>query len=216
MSSQIQTSLSAQELFQAAYERRYTWDREFPGFTAAVTLVQGEHTTHAQVQVTPDLEVVVTESSQEDGEKAIFEQLREVVIHRVRRSFSDVHGKNSFTFGDRLGDGTVEILVDGAAAGDRYRVRDNIITMVHRHIHGMVVTIHTLTYEVTPLGYLPVLYESTYSNPSTGTTQSEKTIHQDHYIQVGGYYILSDRSLRYTDSTQPYSHLLLSHVRLYS
>ncbi|NJK34509.1 MAG: DUF3386 domain-containing protein [Oscillatoriales cyanobacterium SM2_2_1] len=210
----VQTSLSAQELFQEAYEHRYTWDREFPGFTAAVTLIQGEQTTKAQAQVTPDLKVVISDSNHGEGEKAIFEQLREVIIHRVRRSFAEVHGKNTFAFGECLSDGTVEIVVDGAATGDRYRVRDRIITMVHRHIHSMVVTIHTLTYKNTPLGYLPEIYESTYSNPSTGETQNEKTVHEDHYIQVDGYYILSDRTQRYAPSDQPYSHLILANVRL--
>jgi hypothetical protein len=33
---------SARELFQAAYENRYTWDANFPGYTATVELKEGD------------------------------------------------------------------------------------------------------------------------------------------------------------------------------
>ena len=32
---------SARELFQAAYENRYTWDKNFPGYSADIEIKQG-------------------------------------------------------------------------------------------------------------------------------------------------------------------------------
>ncbi|MEL7246662.1 MAG: DUF3386 family protein, partial [Cyanobacteria bacterium J06573_2] len=40
----MKTSKTAQELFKAAYESRYTWDADFPGYSADVQLIQGEET----------------------------------------------------------------------------------------------------------------------------------------------------------------------------
>jgi hypothetical protein len=65
-----------------------------------------------------------------------------VAIHRVRRSFEQTHGDNTFTAGDTDAVG-LEVIVSGKGAGDRYRIKDNVVTMVHRHIHGTVVTIFT-------------------------------------------------------------------------
>ncbi|MGF1672084.1 MAG: DUF3386 family protein, partial [Rivularia sp. (in: cyanobacteria)] len=32
----MKTSKTAQDLFQTAYENRYTWDEDFPGYSAKV------------------------------------------------------------------------------------------------------------------------------------------------------------------------------------
>ena len=35
------TKVTAQDLFRAAYENRYTWDKSFPGYTAEITYKDG-------------------------------------------------------------------------------------------------------------------------------------------------------------------------------
>ena len=95
-----------------------------------------------QFRVGADLKASVEGIEDEEITKAIGSQLWEVCIHRVRRSFEQTHGANTFTAGDTDAVG-LEVIVGGKNAGDRYRIKDSVVTMVHRHIHGTVVTIFT-------------------------------------------------------------------------
>ncbi|MFN3360375.1 MAG: DUF3386 domain-containing protein [Pseudanabaenaceae cyanobacterium] len=188
-------TLSAQDLFRAAYENRYTWDSNFPGFTATVTMTKDGQSYTGQVKVDAKLKSEITGFDQGEVLNAVKEQIWEITIHRVRRSFEDTHAKNTFSFGNKDEDGTQEILVGGANAGDRYKVKDNIVTLVHRHIHGMVVTIDTLSVHPTEAGYLSHRYTSIYHNPQTGEQVKPRQHFTDEYQKVGGYYILSKRTI---------------------
>jgi hypothetical protein len=127
-------TISARDLFRAAYENRYTWDRGFPGFTADVTFTHNDATFNGQVRVNADLTAQVNGIDDKDAADTVKNQLREVAIHRIRRTFEETHGKNEFEYGEPATDGSTEILVGGKSSGDRYRVKDNIVTLVHRHI----------------------------------------------------------------------------------
>ena len=115
----VGTQVSAREFFRSAYENRYTWASGFPGYTTDVTFISGSTTTTAKARVNPDLKAEVSEVEDEAAQKAIQYQLWEVAIHRIRRSFEDTHGSNSFSYGKTLEDGSVEILMGGKAEGDR-------------------------------------------------------------------------------------------------
>jgi len=188
-------SVTAQELFRAAYENRYTWDREFPGYTATVTYHRGADVFAGRVRVSADLKPEVSNVADEEAAKAIHGQLFEVAIHRIRRSFEETHGKNSFSYGETDGTGAVEILMGGKAEGDRYQVRNNEVCMVHRHIHGVVVTIHTFSSHDTGEGYLSHRYDSVYHDPQTGEQKGGKSEFEDSYEKVGKYFILSRRAI---------------------
>jgi hypothetical protein len=190
------TRVSAEELFRAAYENRYTWDPDFPGYSAEVTYWDGERMFVGQVRLGADLKATVTGVEDEEARKAIQEQMWEISVHRVRRSFAETHGQNTFRYGQILPDGSVEILVGGKAEGDRYHVRDNQITMVHRHIHGVVVTIHTFSSHDTDEGYLSHRYDSVYHDAKTGEQKGGRSQFEDLYTKVGKYYILSERRIQ--------------------
>jgi hypothetical protein len=177
---------------QSAYENRYTWDHHFPGYTASASVTIAGVTHHGKVRVNPNLSVEVSGVADETAQKAIAEQMQEVAIHRIRRNFADVHGKNTFEFGETDATGAVELIVGGKSAGDRYKIRNNEVCMVHRHIHGIVVTINTLSSHQTPAGYLSHRYHSVYRDPQTGTIKNESD-YTDNYTQVGDYQILCDR-----------------------
>lgn len=164
----VGTQIAARDLFRAAYENRYTWDQNFPGYTADVTFTHNGQTYSGKAQVGPDLKPEVTGVDDEAAKKAIHGQLFEVSIHRVRRPFEATHGQNTFSYGETLADGSVEILLGGKSEGDKYQVRDNEVSMVHRHIHGVVVTIHTFSSHDTGAGYLSHRYDSVYHDPATG------------------------------------------------
>ena len=57
------------------------------------------------------------ELNDEKIKKAISSQLWEVAIHRVRRSFEQTHGNNTFAFGDTNEIGS-EIIVGGKNKGN--------------------------------------------------------------------------------------------------
>lgn len=194
--------LEARAAMQAAYENRYTWDHNFPGYVADVQLKIGDQVYTGKAKVNSNLSAEVTEISDEQAQKAILGQLQEIAIHRIRRTFEASHGQNTFSFGDTDETGAVEILVGGKAAGDRYKVRNNEVCMVHRHIHGIVVTINTQSSHDTGAGYLSHRYHSVYCDPKTGDVKSEQDF-EDHYEQVGDYHILSGRTIQAIENDQP-------------
>jgi hypothetical protein len=191
---------SAQELFQAAYENRYTWDRDFPGYTADVELRQGDEVFNGTITVKPDLSADVMGIEDEGAMKSIQGQLREVALHRIRRTFTETHGKNTFSYGATDSTGAVEILMGGKAEGDRYQVRNNEVCLVHRHIHGIVVTINTFSSHDTGEGYLSHRYDSIYADPTTGAIKGGKVVFEDNYQKVGGYQILSQRKIESSEN----------------
>jgi len=192
----VGTQVSAREFFRSAYENRYTWDHDFPGYTTDVTYIADGKTVTAKAKVGADLKAEVTDIADEAAQKAIQYQLWEVAIHRIRRSFEDTHGANTFSYGKSLEDGAVEILMGGKAEGDRYHVRDNEVSMVHRHIHGTVVTIHTFSSHDTGAGYLSHKYDSVYHDPESGEQKGGRSVFEDNYEKFGDYVILTERKIQ--------------------
>jgi hypothetical protein len=192
----VGTQVSARDFFRSAYENRYTWDHNFPGYTTDVTFISDGKTFNAKAKVNADLKAEVFDIDDEEAKKAIQYQLWEVAIHRIRRSFEDTHGSNTFSYGKTLDDGSVEILMGGKAEGDRYHVRDNEVSMVHRHIHGTVVTIHTFSSHDTGEGYLSHEYDSVYHDPQSGEQKGGRSVFEDNYEKIGDYVILTERKIK--------------------
>ncbi len=204
--------VSARELVQAAYENRYTWDSSFPGYTTDVTLKQGDQVSQGKARVNPDLSTEVFDVADEAAAKIIKSQLWEVAIHRVSRPFEKTHGENTFTVEGKEADGAVKIAVGGKAKNDAYKVKDNEFTMVHRHIHGVVVTIHTFSSYDTGNGYLSRTYDSVYHDPKTGEVQQGRSEFTDDYTEVGGYTILAKRTVKSADG--PDMEIAFSNIEL--
>jgi Protein of unknown function (DUF3386) len=188
-------------LFRAAYENRYTWDKDFPGYEMEVTLQEGDQVYTGHARVNRNLSVEVTHVDDEQAKQTILGQLQEIAIHRVRRTFEQTHGQNTFTQGETDATGAVEILVGGKSEGDRYKVRNNEVCMVHRHIHGIVVTINTFSSHNTGEGYLSHRYDSIYQDPSTGELKGPKTLFEDNYQKVGHYFLMTSRTIQAEDQS---------------
>lgn len=193
----------AREQFRAAYENRYTWDKNFPGYTADVTYRSNDREHTGKIRINQDCTFEVTDVDDEDAKKAIQNQIWEVAVHRVRRPFEETHGKNVFSYGKTDDSGAVEIFVEGKAMGDGYKVKNNEITLVHRHIGNVVVTINTFSSHDTGEGYLSHRYDSIYSDPKTGEVNGGKSNFEDSYEKVGDYYILSQRVIHSEADGQP-------------
>lgn len=190
--TQIQT-INAQDLFRRAYENRYTWDVNFPGYTADIIMKKGELTENGKIKINSDLQFEITGIDNKQCLQAIKNQLWEITIHRVKHSFEETHGENTFSFGESDDSGSTTILVGGKGEGNMYKVSDNIVKFVHRRIGDKIVNINTTKTQNTPEGYLALEYNSTYIDEKTNESLGGKTFTQDDFIQVGDYYILSSR-----------------------
>jgi Protein of unknown function (DUF3386) len=207
-------SKSARELFQAAYENRYTWEPNFPGYTAAVEFKHGDLVLTGTVAVKANLSAEVMGIDDEEARKSILGQLNEVAIHRVRRTFEATHGKNTFSYGETDATGAVEILMGGKSEGDRYKLRNNEVCHVHRHIHGIMVTIDTFSSHDTGAGYLSHRYDSVYADPQTGEIKSGKIVFEDNYQKVGNYQVLSQRIIQSEENGQPTTEFNFTNIEL--
>ena len=190
------TQISAQELFQAAYQNRYTWDENFPGYTADITYKYDDQVIKGQVRIDANMKAEVLNVEDEAAKKAIHGQAWEIAVHRVRRSFEQTHGANTFRAGNTDATGAVEIFLGGKSEGDNYKVRNNEVCHVHRLIHGTFVTIDTFSSHDTGEGYLSHTYNSVYNDPETGAQKGGKSDFTDEYEKVGNYYILNRREIR--------------------
>ena len=184
------------ELFKAAYENRYTWESSFSGYEGTCTWADGEQEIKGSFSLGKDLKANVKEIGDEQINKAISSQLWEVAIHRIRRSFEQTHGKNTFEFGNENEIGS-EIIVGGKNEGDRYRVKNNIVTMVYRHIHGNLIVIHTIDVTNTDKGYLSKNYSSQYLDPISKKDLKGKNFYTDEFkpLYVGGPWVLTSRCI---------------------
>jgi hypothetical protein len=182
--------------FRAAYEHRYTWDPGFGGYRGRCLWEQEGRVVEGRFTLGADLKATVEGIDDPEVHKAVASQLWEVAIHRVRRAFEQTHGENTFTAGDTDPVGT-EVIVGGKNSGDRYRIKDNVVTMVHRHIHGTVVTIFTKSVTETGKGYLSHTYSSRYSDPTTGAARGEESQFEDNFTPLveGGPWVLTKREI---------------------
>jgi hypothetical protein len=181
---------SARELFQAAYENRYTWDENFPGYSADVEIKQGDEVYRGKVRINSDLSVEVSDIEDETVRESVYNQMRDIVTHRKRSSFDKAHGKNEFSLGDEDATGAVAIRVKGDAMGSNYKVRDNEICQVSRVMGPMAFTINTEENQDTGEGYVSKRYSAIFRNAKTGELTAKREF-EDTFEPVGDYYVMT-------------------------
>ena len=181
---------TAREKFRAAYENRYTWNENFPGYSADIQLTQGDEVYTGKVRINRDLSVEVTGIEDEKVQESVYTQLRDVVTHRKRSAFEQSHGKNEFNFGKTDETGAVEILVKGDSMGSNYKVRDTEICQVSRVMGRMAFVIDTHESMDTGEGYVASRYDAVFRNPQTDEVTSVLKF-EEFYQKVGDYYVLS-------------------------
>jgi hypothetical protein len=192
---------NARDLFQAAYENRYTWDANFPGYTADVELRQGEESYRGSVAIAADFSVSVTGIDHPEVLKTLEHQLRDIVTHRQRSSFDKAHGQNEFTLGATDETGAVEVLVTGKSMGSSYKVRDREICHVERPVGPMKFIIDTQTTMDTGEGYLPTLTDANfYKLPENQLVKQVR--YEDTHERVGNYVLMSSQTIRVKEGDQ--------------
>jgi len=190
------TDQDCREEFKSAYENRYTWGSEFCGYKGTCILDNGSKIFRGTFDLGVDFKSNIFGIEEETINKAISYQLWEVAIHRVRRSFNDVHGQNNFVGGD-VDDVGKKVLVTGKNKGDFYRIKNDVVTMVYRQIHGSYITIITESILNTEKGYLSKKYTSKYGDPTTSNQFQPKSHYLDTFVQLylGGPWVLTERSI---------------------
>lgn len=183
---------SARELFRAAYENRYTWDENFPGYSADVQINQGDEVYTGKIRINRDLSVEVTGIEDEQVRESIYTQLRDIITHRKRSAFDKSHGKNEFNFGKTDETGAVEILVKGDAMGSNYKVRETEICQVSRVMGRMAFVIDTHESLDTGIGYIATRYDAVFRNPQTNEVTNVMKF-EETYEKVGDYYVMTSQ-----------------------
>jgi hypothetical protein len=181
---------SARELFRSAYENRYTWDANFPGYSADIEIKQGDEVYTGKVRINSDLTVEVTGIEDEKVQESVYNQMRDIVTHRKRSTFEKAHGKNEFSLGETDATGAVEILVKGDAMGSNYKVRGTEICQVSRVMGPMAFTINTNDSLDTGEGYVSTGYNAIFRDAKTGNLKAKREF-EETYEKVGNYYVMT-------------------------
>jgi hypothetical protein len=205
---------TASVLFQTAYESRYTWDENFPGYSADVQLVQAAKVYTGTIRINSDLSVEVTGVADEQVEEGIYTQLRDIVTHRKHSSFEESHGKHEFTLGETDKTGAVEILVKGDSMGSSYKIRGKEICQVSRVMGRMAFVIDTHESFDTGSGYIASRYDAVFRNSKTNEISSILKF-EDTYEKFGDYYLMTKQVVQeHLDGNPSITEFSYSNIKL--
>jgi len=195
--------INCKEIFKKAYENRYTWKNDFHGYQGKCIFLINNNIHKGDFVLGKDFKPNIRKIEDEKVVKSIASQLFEVCIHRVKREFEAVHSENNFNLLKNSESG-IEMIVSGKNKGDKYRVKNNCINMVHRKIHGIIIEIFVEEFLDTGIGLLSKKYSSQQINPDTLETNSQKLEYEDEFVNVGkdNYWILKSRTIKYLNQNQ--------------
>ena len=193
-----QKKINCKEIFQNAYENRYTWENDFHGYQGKCTFILNNNIHKGNFTLGKDFKPSIEGIEDEKIVKSIASQLFEVCIHRVKRKFQSVHSENNFNYLKSSVSG-IEMCVSGRNEGDKYRVKDDYINMVYRKIHGTIIEIFVEEFFDTGVGFLSKKYTSQQIDPSTLKSNSQKLKYVDEFINIGNedIWILKSRTINY-------------------
>ncbi len=179
---------TARDRFRAAYEHRYTWDSDFPGYITKLELKQGDETYKAEIKVNKDLAVEVSGIDDEKVAESVYNHMRDVITHRKRNSFENAHGKSTFTLGEEDNTGAVEILVKGDSMGSNYKIRGTQICQVSRVMGPMAFVINTNESLDTGEGYISTGYNAIFRDSKTNDLKAKREF-SESYEKLDKYYV---------------------------
>jgi hypothetical protein len=188
----------ARDRFRQAYENRYTWDENFPGYTAELQFKQGDRVYTGNIHVNSDLSVEVTGIEDEKIQEGVYNQMRDIITHRKRNSFENAHGKSTFSLGEEDSTGAVEILVKGDAMGSNYKIRGKEICQVSRVMGPIAFVINTSKNLDTGEGYVSTGYNAIFRDSKTNQLKGKREF-QESYEKFGNYYLPTHQIIELID-----------------
>jgi hypothetical protein len=182
--------INARELFQTAYASRYTWDENFPGYTADVELKQADVVYTGKISINRDLIVEVTGIADKQVEGGIITQLTDLTIACQRINFEQAHGQHEFVLGETDTTDAVEILVKGDSMDSKYKIRDREICQISRTLGNTSVVFEYHKNFNTGEGYISDRYDAIFRNVQTNEI-IEHIKFSDTYEKIGKYYVMT-------------------------
>ena len=197
------TEINCKEIFQSAYEKRYTWNTKFNGYKGKCIFSVNNDSYEGNFVLGKDFKPVIQNIDDQKIVKSISSQLFEVCIHRVKRKFQEIHSKNNFNLIKESEKGT-EMRVSGKNEGDKYRVKNDSINMVYRKIHGIIIEIFVQEFFDTGSGLLSKRYTSQQIDSNTLKVNSLKLEYEDRFINIGSpnIWLLNSRLIKYFNKNQ--------------
>jgi len=195
------TDNTARDRFRAAYENRYTWDSDFPGYSTKLELKQGDEVYTADIKVNRDLSVEVSGIEDEKVSESVYNHMRDVITHRKRNTFENAHGKSTFTLGEEDATGAVEILVKGDSMGSNYKIRGTEISQVSRVMGPMAFVINTNQSLDTGEGYISTGYNAIFRDSKTNDLKAKREFNES-YVKFGKYYVPQHQVIESIDPNQ--------------
>ena len=195
--------INCKEIFQKAYENRYTWKNDFDGYQGKCILLINNNIHKGNFVLGKDFKPHIQKIDDDKIVKSIASQLFEVCIHRVKREFESIHSENNFNL-LKSSESGIEMYVSGKNEGDKYRVKNDCINMVYRKIHGTIIEIYVEEFFDTGIGSLSRKYTSQQIDPDTLKANSQKFQYEDEFINIGGgdFWLLNSRTIKYYNHTQ--------------
>ena len=195
--------INCKEIFQAAFEKRYTWNNDFKGYKGKCIFSINKDIYEGKFILGKDFKPEIQNINDARIIKSISSQLFEVSIHRVKREFKSIHSNNDFNLLKNSESG-IEMIVSGKNEGDKYRVKDDCINMVYRRIHGTIIEIYVKEFLDTGNGYLSKKYTSQQIDPNTSKESSIKLEYEDNFTNIGSnnIWILNSRFIKYLNENQ--------------
>ena len=199
----IYTEINCKEIFQKAYEKRYTWNPDFSGYKGKCIFSVNNQFYEGKFSLGKDFKPEIQNIDDKEIGRRISSQLFEVSIHRVKREFEEIHSKNNFKLTKDSKSG-IEMIVSGKSEGDKYRVKNNCINMVYRKIHGIIIEIFVQEFFDTGSGYLSKKYTSQQIDPVNHRANTVKLEYEDKFINIGSsdIWILNSRFIKYLNKNQ--------------
>lgn len=165
-----QQQAAATKLYRVARESRAVW-RDFPGFSADVTLLFDGQLTKGKVVADKDFKVTLTLEDEELKEWGL-PKLRSVIRHRKYRLQKPIPA----TFADDQTNHPLGRLVNIDGKNVSFRLKDNVMTEVHRRSPKSWFTISTLEVWRTKEGtVLPRNTSVTYRDSQSGAVTSNRS-----------------------------------------
>ena len=194
-------------VFQKAFENRYTWPENFNGYKGSCFLKENNSSYSGEFTIGRNFQANIKNIEEKEVVKKISSQLFEVVIHRVNKSFNEIHSKNEFHFLKQSEKG-IEMQVSGKNDGDKYRVKEESINMVFRKIHGVIIEIFVEDFIDTGKGILSQKYSSQQLDVNSLMPKNCKYNYLDNFIKIKNtnLWVLESRIINFTHKDKEFFH----------
>jgi hypothetical protein len=205
---------TASVLFQTAYQSRYTWDENFPGYSADVHLLVGAEVYIGKITIKGDLSVEVTGITDQQVAEGIHTQLQDMVIQRQPSNFEQTHGKFEFTLEQTDETGAATILVKGDSVDSRYKILGREISQISRVIGRNAFVFDYHENFQTGAGYIATRYDAVFRNSQTNEV-SHVLKFEDTYEKLGNYYLITKQVVHeYLDTQHSTTEFQYSNIKL--